>query len=125
MLFYYPMIVHEENGYWAEFPDLDGCNAQGDTLNELLDDAKGALETHIYCILIDGEVLNKPSDPRSICTDDNSFVALISADVDINKENKSVKKTLTIPYWMNEQAEQQGLNFSKTLQEAILQKLIS
>lgn len=123
MLFYYPMLVHEEEGYWAEFPDLPGCNAWGDTFEELFTDAQGALNAHIYGILSDGEKLSQPSKPNEIETDDRSYVVLISVDVDINKKNKSVKKTLTIPYWLNERAEKEGLNFSKTLQEALIDKI--
>lgn len=125
MLFYYPMIVHEENGYWAEFPDLEGCNAWGDSLEELYEDANGALNTHIYSILADGDKLNKASDPKDVKVEDNSFVVIVATDVDINKENQSVKKTLTIPYWVNERAENMGVNFSKTLQEALINKFIT
>lgn len=39
--------------------------------------------------------------------------------------NKAVKKTLTIPEWLNEAACSMGLNFSQILQEALLQKIQS
>lgn len=123
MLFYYPMIVHEEDGYWAEFPDLEGCNAWGDTLEELYEDAEGAMSCHIYSILADGETLPASSRPRETPTDENSFVVIMSSDVNLNPENQSVKKTLTIPAWMNKKAEQEGINFSKTLQDALVNKL--
>ena len=123
MLFNYPLVIHEEDGFWGEFPDVDGCNAQGDSLEEILADAKEALELHILSMLMDGEPLNKPGYPKSIEVDENSFVTLISADVDLAKKDKSVKKTLTIPGWLNAKAEEGGINFSKTLQEALIEKL--
>jgi len=123
MIYNYPLIVHEENGYWGEFPDIEGCNAQGDTISEILEDAKEALETHILCMLTDGEKLNKPSHPKKIKTDKNSFVTIITADVDLAKEDKSIKKTLTIPKWLNDQAEKHHLNFSKALQEVLIHKV--
>lgn len=123
MIFNYIMIIHNQDGYWAEFPDLDGCHAQGETIDEIMIDAKGALETHIYGILLDGDALPPATDAKKIPLESGDILALVSADVDINKENKSVKKTLTIPAWLNEKAEAQGTNFSKTLQEALINKL--
>ena len=32
----YPAIIHKEDGYWVEFPDLPGCNTCGSTLEETL-----------------------------------------------------------------------------------------
>ena len=123
MLYNYPLIIHEEDGYWGEFPDVDGCNAQGDTISEIIEDAKGALETHLLSMLMDGETLNKPTHPKKIKIDKNSFVTIITADVDLAKEDKSVRKNLTIPKWLNDRAEKENLNFSKTLQEALLAKI--
>ena len=87
MLFHYPMIVHEEDGYWAEFPDLEGCNAWGDTLEELFGDAEGSMICHICSILADGETLSVSSDPHKILTDDTSFVVMMSGDINLNLEN--------------------------------------
>ncbi len=78
MLFSYPMIVHEEAGYWGEFSDIEGCNAQGDTLEEILSDAAEALQLHLLSMMIDGEKLPEPSYIKSVRVDDNSFVTLVS-----------------------------------------------
>ena len=44
MLFIYPAIFHKENNsYWVEFPDLEGCQTYGDTLNETMEYAQEAL----------------------------------------------------------------------------------
>lgn len=37
---------------------------------------------------------------------------------------KSVKKTLTIPEWLNKRAEKVGINFSQALQEILLSKIV-
>lgn len=123
MIFNYPMIVHKEDGFWGEFPDVDGCNAQGDTLEEILQDARGALDLHLLSMIIDGERLPEPTYPKDIETDEDSFVTIVSVDVDLKKKDTSVKKTLTIPKWLNERAEEENLNFSKILQEALVEKL--
>lgn len=124
MIFYYPLLIHDDDGYWGEFPDVDGCHAQGDTINEIIEDATLALELHLSEMLKDGEKLNPPSDIKSIKTDKNTFVSIIRADVNLNKGNKSVRKTLTIPSWLNDRAVEMNINFSKTLQEALTRKII-
>lgn len=62
-------------------------------------------------MLKDGENLNPPSDIKSIKTDKNSFVSIIRADVNLNKGNKSVRKTLTIPSWLNDRAAEMNIKF--------------
>ncbi len=124
MLFHYPMIIRKSSeGYWGEFPDVKGCNATGDTLKELLEEAKEALSLHLSCVLADGEVLNEPSNLFDIKVDSLSRVSVITAEVNLNKAKRSVKKTLTIPYWLNEQADSKRINFSQTLQEALIEKI--
>jgi len=61
---------------------------------------------------------------QEVWVDDNFFVTLVSANVNPKKKDRSVKKTLTLPQWLNERAEKQGINFSQTLQEALLHKII-
>lgn len=67
-----------------------------------------------------------PSDCHILKTDERSFVSLIKCDtLEYRKRfsNKAVKKTLTIPEWMNDEATKLGINFSQLLQEALMQKL--
>ena len=74
-------------------------------------------------MLIDGEKVPKATYPKDIKTDKNSFVTIISVDVDIKKKDTAIKKTLTIPKWLNERAEKEHINFSQVLQEALIQKI--
>lgn len=121
----YPAIFHKENDtYWVEFPDLVGCQTFGETLNETLFCAKEALELYTITLLEQQAKLNPPSDIKDIQVDENSFVTLICGDIDnYFKNDKAVKKTLTIPSWLNDLAEKEGINFSKTLQNALMEKL--
>ena len=93
-------------------------------MEEILSDAAEALQLHLLSMMIDGEKLPEPSYIKSVRVDDNSFVTLVSANVNLKKKDRSVKKTLTLPQWLNERAERQGINFSQTLQEALLHKII-
>ena len=57
----YSIVIHnaEEGGYWAEVPALEGCYAQGETIEETLEDMKGAIETHIEFLIEDGREIPK------------------------------------------------------------------
>jgi predicted RNase H-like HicB family nuclease len=62
----YVPVIHpaEEGGYWAEVPALDGCFVQGDTVEELLEDAPNAIASHLDALLKNGQAA--PSDGRII-----------------------------------------------------------
>lgn len=123
MLFVYPAIFHKENdSYWVEFPDLEGCQTYGDTLNETMGFAQEALTGYLLTLLEQGNPIASPSDIASIHTDDG-FTSLVSCDINQYKDTKAVKKTLTIPSWLNDQATSMGINFSQVLQEALLSKI--
>lgn len=123
----YPAIfAKEDKGYSVCFPDVQGCYTQGETLTEAMDMAKDALNLMLYGFEEDGIAINPPSDINSICTGANEFTTLISCDTMEYRrfyDNKAVKKTLTIPSWLNTVAEKANVNFSATLQEALISKL--
>lgn len=123
MLFAYPAVVHkEDNSYWVEFPDLEGCQTFGDTVNESVSNAQEALTGYLLTLLEEGREIAKPSD-ISPCTDADCFSILVSCDINQYRDTKAVKKTLTIPSWLNERAMSMGINFSQVLQEALMQKI--
>lgn len=118
----YPAIFHhEDNAYWVEFPNFEGCQSFGDTIEETLDNAKEALAAYCVTLLEQGEKLSLPSDVENIKIPESAFLSLIEAEL-ITK-SKSVKKTLTIPSWLNIAAEEKGINFSGVLQNALIEEL--
>lgn len=126
MLFTYPAVFHEENSsYWVEFPDLKGCQTFGDTLNETVLYAQEALSGYVLTLLETGRKLPVPSNIKDIVIETDSFTSLVSCDIDQYKDTKAVKKTLTIPAWLNDKALEKGINFSKVLQDALLTKIQS
>lgn len=125
MLFVYPAIFHkEEDMYWVEFPDLEVCHTYGSSINETLETAQEALAAYLLTLLEQGKALPAPSDISSISAEDG-FSSLVSCDIDQYKDTKAVKKTLTIPSWLNDRAVSMGVNFSRVLQEALLSKIQS
>ncbi|MDY3983450.1 MAG: type II toxin-antitoxin system HicB family antitoxin [Veillonellaceae bacterium] len=125
MQFIYPAIIHQENdGFWAEFPDLEGTFTQGDSLNEIMTNATEAMELTVLELLENSKSLPKATEVNSVRHDKQSFVTLIQSDIDLAKNSKSIKKTLTIPAWLNDKALAKGINFSKVLQEALIAKTL-
>lgn len=124
MLFHYPAVFHQEdNSFWVEFPDLQGCQTFASTLNEALEYSQEALASYLLTLLEDGNPIPLPSDIKTIKVEQNSFTSLVSCQLNETKDTKSVKKTLTIPAWLNDRALSLNINFSKVLQDALLEKV--
>ena len=124
MQYIYPAIIHEDpDGLWAEFPDLPGCQTFADTLDELLTNASEALACELVESLARGDKLPAARPMQSIPREETSYPTLIRANINLSKASRSVKKTLTIPAWLNDRARAQGINFSKTLHDALLEKI--
>lgn len=123
MLFVYPAVFHkEEDSYWVEFPDLPGCHSYGSSVTETMACAQEAMAGYILTLLEQERPIAVPSDIGVFSVDDG-FTSLVSCNIDQYKETKAVKKTLTIPAWLNERAMAKGVNFSQVLQEALLLKV--
>ena len=124
MLFVYPAVFHkEDDSYWAEFPDLQGCQTFGSTLYETLEFAEEALSAYVTTLLEQNRTLPNPSDIETLDLPKDCFSSLVSCKITPSSATKSVKKTLTIPEWLNDRAMQLGINFSQTLQDALLTKI--
>lgn len=134
MLSAYPACFYKEKdgGYSVIFPDLNHLATQGDTLEEAFTMAVDCLAGYLYGAKLDNEVIPQPSDFKSIDPNEEydeyeeCFVNMVTVDVvEYAKAHfeKPVKKTLTIPKWINDTAVAQKINFSQTLQEALLKKI--
>ncbi|KOA19345.1 antitoxin HicB [Clostridium homopropionicum DSM 5847] len=116
----------EVGGYCITFPDLPGCITEGNNLKESLLIAKDALELHLYSMEDDNENIPKPTLPEDIIVPNGSFIVPIEAYMPLIRNemaNKAIKKTLTIPYWLNKIAEEKKVNFSQILQVALKEQL--
>lgn len=122
----YPAFFHKEGErYWVEFPDLSGCVTEGDTVEEAINYASEALGMYLCCLMDDGDEIPAPSAINDHLNEvDDGFVSLVVTDpYRYKKDNKAVKKTLTIPAWLNKEAEKRGVNFSAVLQKALIATL--
>lgn len=125
---FYPAVFHEaeEGGYWLTFPDFPGVFSQGETMEEAYEMAIDALGLCIFDTEKEKISLPVPTKPTEMKLESKTAVVIIEFDIDAYRRkhnSKAVKKTLTIPEWLNEEAMALGINFSQVLQEALLQKL--
>lgn len=120
----YPAVFHanEDGTYTIIFPDLPGCISEGKSLGNAMKMAEAALTQWIEYLKDSKEEIPAPSNLQSIELDDNEFVNFIQADI---KDNRAVKRTISLPRWMDEQAAEEGLSLSKILQEALAKRFIA
>ncbi len=137
MLSAYPAcFIKEDSGYSVIFPDLGHLATCGETLEEALEMAVDCLAGYLYWIKKDGSPIPLASpigaiEPKKVAEElevssDEAFVSIVTVDVaEYAKTHfeKPVKKTLTIPAWLNTAAIEHNINFSQVLQEALKQRL--
>ena len=126
--FVYPATLHpEENGgYSIWFGDLPGCATCGDTLAEALYMAQDAMAGWLYAAQKHSESIPAPSPIETIALEHGETATYVISDLDAYRkmvDARAVKKTLTIPNWLNEKAEAAHVNFSKLLQDALIAHL--
>lgn len=121
----YPAVFHfEDDAYWVEFPDLPGCQSWGSSISDTLENAREALEVYAISLIESNKKLPPATDIGRIEIEDGTFASLVDIDLSAYfKKAKAVKKTLTIPEWLNEEAMKKGINFSQTLQDALMAKI--
>ena len=123
MRYVYPAIfTKEETGFSIDFPDLEGCYTCGDDLDDGISMAEDVLALTLYHYEREGKEIPVPSDRTSLHPQANEFINYIACDtLEYQKRNnsKAVKKTLSIPEWLNEEAIAHDVNFSAVLQDAL------
>lgn len=124
----YPAVFEPEEGgaYSVYFPDVEGCYTCGDNMAEAFEMAEDVLALTLYHYEQDGKTIPSASRLENVTTANGSFVNYIVCDtIEYQKRynTKAVKKTLSIPEWLNEAATKAGVNFSQVLQDALKRQL--
>lgn len=125
---FYPAVFHkaEEGGYWITFPDIPECMTQGEDMQHAYEMAVDALGLAITSREAERDEIPHASEPFDVKVGENEICVVIEFDMLAYKKrtnSRAVKKTLSIPEWLNEEAMELGVNFSQVLQEALLQKI--
>lgn len=125
-LTYLAVLEPSSGGYGVFFPDLPGCISAGANIVEAQQNAREALELHIYGMEKDGDALPAPS--RHLASEDTEgcIVTAVTIFPDLVRhemENRRVKTNVTIPLWLKELAETRKVNYSKLLETSLIEYL--
>ena len=123
----YPAVFYyDEDGVSVEFPDLPGCLTCAGSTEEAFRSAREAMGLHLCGLEDDGDPIPDPTPFQKIRPEEGGVVTMIDVSMPLIRsrvKNVSVKKTLTIPAWLNMAAEEAHVNFSQVLQEGLKARL--
>ena len=125
---FYPAIftMEESGGFTVTFPDVKECMTCGDNMEQAYEMAVEALGLVLSFMEDEGEKFPQASLPQDIAVEQGQFVVVVEFDMLAYRKKvngRAVKKTLSIPAWLNEEALSRNINFSQVLQEALMMKL--
>lgn len=115
-------FYYDDDGISIEFPDLPGCLPCAANSEEVFQNAKEALGLHLFGMEQDNETIPEPTPIAQLHPDEGGVIAMVEVFMPAVRDrinNKVVKKTLTIPAWLNRVAEAEGVNFSQVLQDSL------
>jgi predicted RNase H-like HicB family nuclease len=122
----YPAVFtpcEKKDGYTVTVPDLPGCVSEGDSLVGAIEMGTDAACGWVLGELEDGNTIPSPTPREQVASPDGGFVNLLVLDMDSYAEkygDKAVRKNITIPAWLNTFGEAHNVNFSRVLQDALL-----
>jgi predicted RNase H-like HicB family nuclease len=120
-------LYHDDGDYWiVRFPDLENCMTNAETLEETIEQAHNILEDYMALLERDGHVIPKPTPYKNLKAGKNEIVQIVvvpMAHARRRWDESAVKKTLTLPRWLDEMGQQADVNFSQILQEGLRKRL--
>ena len=125
MKYAYPVILYADGDkVGATVPDLPGCHTFGDDMADALLMAKDAMEIWLWSAEDDGLTIPTPS--YNLTAEPHETLTLVAADTDEwrrSNDTRAVKKTLSVPSWLNAKAEKANAPFSRILQDGLKEYL--
>ena len=121
MEYIYPAVFHtnEDGSFTITFPDLPGCVSEGKSLGNALHMAQDALKQYMACMEELGESIPAATRADKIAVGAGEYISLTRAET---RDVRAVRRTVSIPQWMDEQAIQGGLSLSRILQDALSER---
>lgn len=118
----YPAVFHpnEDGTFTITYPDLPGCISEGKSLGNALYMAQAALTQWIEYLTDKNEPIPEAGQPQALAIEDGEFVNLVRANA---KDGRAVRRTVSLPKWMDDQVTTAGLSLSKVLQDALADRL--
>lgn len=118
----FPAVFHPnaDGSFTIVFPDLPGCITEGKSLENALYMAQDALSVWLEYTIDHKQDIPTASSLQRIACEDGEFVNLIRAEI---KDNRAVRRTVSIPKWMDDMVSASGLSLSRVLQDALKERL--
>ena len=122
MEYVYTAVFHrnDDESYTVTYPDLPGCISEGKTLGNAMYMAQSALTQWINYLADKKQEIPDTSPADKIKIRNGDFVNLIRTEL---RDARAVKRTVSIPKWMDEKVIQTGLSLSRILQDALKERL--
>lgn len=123
---YTATFTHDADGWLVEFPDLERCATNADSLDEAIIQAHNILEDYMALLERDDMNIPAPTPYEQIQTPaggNKQRVVVPMLDARLRWQNRNIKRTVTLPAWIVLKANEQGVNLSNTLLEALNRKL--
>lgn len=119
----YPAIFHlneDDGSYTITFPDLPSCITEGKNLSNALYMAQDLLTQWAAYTESRGETLPPPSSLEGIACEPGEFANFVRAVV---RDDRAVRRTVSLPKWLDDQVSAAGLSLSRVLQDALKERL--
>ncbi|MCI8742478.1 MAG: hypothetical protein HFG63_07585 [Lachnospiraceae bacterium] len=118
----YPAVFssNEDGSFTITYPDLPGCITEGKSLGNAMYMAQTALTQWVEYLMDKKQEIPLASSLNDLETEPGEFVNLVRADI---KDGRAVKRTVSIPKWMDEKVTEYGLSLSRILQDALKERL--
>ena len=112
----------DDDGWLIEFPDLERCATNGDTLDEAIIQANNILEDYMALLERDNLIIPEATPYEKINAPIKQRIVVSMQSARLRWQNKTVRRTVTLPAWIEQKALEKGLNFSQVLQSALIRK---
>jgi predicted RNase H-like HicB family nuclease len=122
MEYVYPAVFHtnDDGSYTITYPDLPGCISEGKSLGNALYMAQEALKQWIEYLADKKQNVPLPSAADNIKPAGGEFVNFIRVEI---KDERAIRRTVSLPKWMDDKASETGLSLSRVLQDALAERL--
>ena len=123
----YPVVLMQEDKWTLVYiPDFE-INTEGSDYADAMEMARDAIGLMGITLEDDGKALPAPSDLRKVA-ESNSKGVVTLVDVDFTEyrranDMRTVRRNVSLPQWLNVQAEKAGINVSAVLQKALKAEL--
>lgn len=123
---YVAVLDYADDGISIAFPDLPGCYPCAENTEQALKNAREAMGLHLWGMEQDGEPIPEPTPITDIQLDANQVPLLVEVFMPPVRDkisNRFVKKTLSLPAWLADAADESDVNCSKIFQRALIDYL--